>query len=216
MTHPMKALSLLAVGVSLAACAPTTSTMIGGANAGNGGLIPAQRLSVAQPSPSATSMTLRMTSPTLSNGTALPLQNVGSGNGCTGGNASPALNWGGAPDGTVSYVVTMYDPDAPTGSGFWHWIVYNIPASATGLAEGAGSAGGTLPDGAVQLNNDGGSLGYTGACPPPGDRAHRYVITLYALSKTISLPAGASAAYLGFNLNGATLAKTSLTAFYGR
>ncbi|WP_309573263.1 YbhB/YbcL family Raf kinase inhibitor-like protein [Deinococcus sp.] len=216
MFTPIKALSLLAVSAALSACAPTTTAMIGGANAGNGGLMPSQRLSVAQPSASATAMSLRMTSPTISNGTALPMANVGSGNGCTGMNVSPALSWGGAPDGTMSYVLTMYDPDAPTGSGFWHWSVYNIPASVTTLAEGAGSAGGTLPAGAMQLNNDGGGLGYTGACPPVGDRAHRYVITLYALSKTITLPGGATPAYLGFNLNGATLAKTSLTAFYGR
>ncbi|GHF33205.1 hypothetical protein HNQ07_000297 [Deinococcus metalli] len=214
MFTPAQALGLLAVGVGLAACAPTT--MIGGANAGNGGLPPAQRLTVAQPAPAATPMSLRLTSPTVANGTALPTAQVGSGNGCTGGNISPALSWGGAPAGTVSYVLTMYDPDAPTGSGFWHWAVYNIPASATGLAEGAGSAGGTLPAGAAQLNNDGGGPGYTGACPPVGDRAHRYVITLYALNKTLPLPAGVSPAVLGFNLNGATLAKTSLTAFYGR
>lgn len=203
---------LTVLSLSLAACAP--AAMIGGANAGNGGLNPAQRLTAAQPAPNATAMSLSLTSPSVANGTALPMKHVGSG--CGGQNVSPALNWSGLPAGTQSLVVTMYDPDAPTGSGFWHWGVYNLPATATGLAEGAGSTGGTLPAGALQTNNDGGAPGYTGACPPVGDAAHRYVITLYALSKPITLPAGASNAFLGFNLNGATLAKTSLTAFYGR
>ena len=174
------------------------------------------RLSVAQPAANVAAGTLTLSSAQVVSGGTLGQEQVGSGNGCTGGNVSPALSWSGAPAGTVSYVLTTYDPDAPTGSGFWHWLVYNVPAGITALAKGAGSSGGSLPAGAVQLNNDGGTPGYTGACPPPGDKPHRYVFTLYALNRTLTLPQGASPAFLGFNLNGATLAKTSIVATYGR
>ncbi|GGM29523.1 phosphatidylethanolamine-binding protein YbcL [Deinococcus arenae] len=206
--------ALTVTTLSLAACAPTQ--MIGGANPMNAGLNPAQRLTVAQPAPTATAMGLSLTSPTFANGGAYPAAQVASGFGCSGPNTSPALNWSGVPAGTQSLVLTKYDPDAPTGSGFWHWAVFNIPASATGLAQGAGNPGGTLPAGATQLNNDGGQPGFIGACPPVGDPAHRYVFTLYALSSTLDLPAGTSPAVLGFMLNGKVLAKTSLTAYYGR
>ncbi|MFC3835266.1 MULTISPECIES: YbhB/YbcL family Raf kinase inhibitor-like protein [Deinococcus] len=216
MTRSLTALGLLAVGASLAACAPSASTMIGGANPGNAGLNPAQRLTVAQPAPAATARGLTLTSPTFANGGAYPAAQVASGFGCSGPNISPALNWTGVPAGTQSLVLTTYDPDAPTGSGFWHWSVYNIPATATGLAQGAGNPGGTLPAGARQLNNEGGQPGFVGACPPVGDRAHRYVFTLYALSGTLELPAGTTPAVLGFMLNGQVLAKTSITAYYGR
>ena len=211
----LKIAALTTLGLSLAACAPNM-TMIGGANAGNGGLNPAQRLSVAQPSPSSTAMGLTLTSPTFANGTAYPAEQVANGFGCTGPNVSPALNWSGVPAGTVSLVLTKYDPDAPTGSGFWHWAVYNIPATATGLVRGAGNPGGALPAGSRQLNNEGGQPGFVGACPPVGDGAHRYVFTLYALNSALELPAGTTPAVLGFNLNGKVLAKTSLTAYFGR
>jgi Raf kinase inhibitor-like YbhB/YbcL family protein len=203
---------LFACTALLASCAPTAmqATTIGTTDAAPG------RLSVAQPASGITAGALTLSSPQFVNGGTLPLEQVGSGNGCTGMNVSPALNWTGVPAGTVSLVQTTYDPDAPTGSGFWHWVNYNIPASATGLAKGAGSMGGTLPAGAASANNDGGMTGYTGACPPVGDAPHRYVFTLYALSKTLDLPAGASPAYVGFNLNGSTLAKTSIVATYGR
>ncbi|GGK93577.1 YbhB/YbcL family Raf kinase inhibitor-like protein [Deinococcus radiotolerans] len=212
MTHRNLAV-LLGGALLLAACAPTQ--MIGGANPYNAGLNPAQRLTVAQPAPAAASLGLTLTSPSVANGTVLPAAQVGSGNGCTGGNLSPALSWSGAPAGTFSFALTMYDPDAPTGSGFWHWAAFNLPASTTSLPEGASSAGG-LPAGTTQLNNDGGTPGYTGACPPPGDQAHRYVITLYALNTTLDLPAETRPAVLGFMLNGKVLAKTSLTAYYSR
>ena len=172
------------------------------------------RLSVAQPAPMVGANGLTLQSAAFRDGGTVPLENVGSGNGCTGQSISPALSWSGAPAGTVSYVVTTYDPDAPTGSGFWHWAAYNIPTSVTSLAKGAGSSG-TLPAGAMQLNNSGGSAGYTGPCPPPG-APHRYIFTVYALSKMLQVPANASPELLGFNLNGATLAKTSISATYGR
>ena len=100
--------------------------------------------------------------------------------------------------------------------GFTHWIVYNIPASAKGFAKGAGSKGGALPAGTQQATTSFGAPGYGGPCPPAGDKPHRYVFTLYALSSTLDLPAGTSPAVLGFMLNGKVLAKTSLTAYYGR
>lgn len=213
MSRPLNAAALLTLGVSLASCAPAINGLGGPLN---GGLNPAQRLSVAQPSPASTAGTLTLTSPSFTNGGRYPDAQVANGFGCTGRNLSPALSWAGVPAGTQSLVLTKYDPDAPTGSGFWHWIVYNIPATATGLAQGAGNPGGTLPTGAQQLNNDAGQPGFVGACPPAGDRPHRYVYTLYALNRTLDLPANASPAFLGFNLNGAVLAKTSLTATYGR
>ncbi|GGJ62680.1 YbhB/YbcL family Raf kinase inhibitor-like protein [Deinococcus aquiradiocola] len=204
------ALKIAAVAGSLllGSCAPALQAATTAAAPG--------RLSVAQPAPDVTAGTLKLSSPQFADGAVLPMEQVGSGNGCTGMNVSPALNWSGAPAGTVSYVLTTYDPDAPTGSGFWHWVTFNIPATAAGLAKGAGSAGGTLPAGAVMLNNDGGTSGYTGACPPVGSAPHRYVFTLYALNRTLDLPAGVSPAYVGFNLNGSTLAKASITATYNR
>ncbi|HYG85197.1 MAG TPA: YbhB/YbcL family Raf kinase inhibitor-like protein [Azospirillum sp.] len=149
---------------------------------------------------------------------AIPNKHVFNGFGCKGDNLSPALAWKGAPAGTRSYAVTVYDPDAPTGSGWWHWVVFNLPASATGLPAGAGSpATAALPAPAVQSRTDFGAPGYGGPCPPPGDKQHRYVFTVYAL-KVDSLPLGpdASGAMVGFNLNANTLAKASLTATYGR
>lgn len=138
--------------------------------------------------------------------------------GCTGENKSPQLSWHGAPAATKSYAVTLYDPDAPTGSGWWHWVIYNIPANVTSLATGAGDpSGGQAPQGSTQGNTDFGSPGYGGPCPPAGDKPHRYIVTVYALNTDkIDVPATATAAYVGFNLHAHTLAKATLTARYGR
>jgi len=136
--------------------------------------------------------------------------------GCAGGNKSPHLKWSGAPEGTKSLAVTCYDPDAPTGSGFWHWLVVNIPAGVSELAEAAGSAGGKLPAGALQTRTDFGAPGYGGPCPPPG-KPHRYYLRLYALKvEKLELPMNPTAALVGFNVNANSLGKAELMGRYGR
>lgn len=156
-------------------------------------------------------------SPTVAPNSTLSNDQVYSGFGCNGKNISPALTWSGAPSGTKSFAVTVFDPDAPTGSGWWHWVVYNIPATVTGLSVGAGNAGGKLPTGAVQGHTDFGTSGFGGACPPAGDKPHRYVFTAYALkSERIDAPDEASPAMVGFLIHANTLATASLTAHYGR
>lgn len=159
-----------------------------------------------------------VTSPDVHQGQKIANQYAFNGMGCTGTNTSPALAWSGAPAKTKSFAVTVYDPDAPTGSGWWHWVVYNIPASVTKLAAGAGDASKhLLPAGAVQGNNDGGMPGYMGPCPPTGDKPHHYHFTVIALdTDKIDVPANATAAYVGFNLHAHTLAKTEMTALYNR
>lgn len=134
--------------------------------------------------------------------------------GCRGRNLSPPLKWSGAPEGTQSYALTVYDPDAPTGSGWWHWVVYDIPTSVTELAEGASAS---LPAGALQGHTDYGSAAYGGPCPPPGDKPHRYVFTLYALKVAkLNVPPQATAAMIGFAINADKIAEASFTAYYGR
>lgn len=157
-------------------------------------------------------------SPTLGTSGRLTETQVFNGFGCAGQNRSPALAWRGAPAGTRSFAVTVYDPDAPTGSGWWHWVVFNLPASTTGLPEGAGEAGGAaLPAGSVQGRTDFGTPGFGGACPPAGDKPHRYVFTVHALKvETIDVPADASAALVGFMLHANRLGQASFTATYGR
>jgi Raf kinase inhibitor-like YbhB/YbcL family protein len=151
-----------------------------------------------------------LTSSDVKPGATIPARHVFNGMGCTGQNVSPALRWSGAPAGTKSFAVTVYDPDAPTGSGWWHWVVYNIPANVTSLAAGASNVG-------TQGNTDFGAKGYGGPCPPPGDKPHRYVFTVYALkTDRIDVPANATAAMVGFNLHANQLAKATLTARYGR
>lgn len=161
---------------------------------------------------------LRLASTDLRSGARIANAYVFNGMGCTGKNVSPELHWSGAPAKTKSYALTMYDPDAPTGSGWWHWVVYNIPASATGFATGAGEAGkNLLPAGTTVGNGDAGMAGYQGPCPPKGDKPHRYIFTLYAVdTDKLDVPAGASAAYVGFNLHAHQIAKTTLSAIYGR
>lgn len=131
--------------------------------------------------------------------------------GCTGKNMSPHIAWQGAPQGTKSYVVTVYDPDAPTGSGWWHWVVANIPGSISELKEGAGSEGGAIPQDALAVRGDNGMPGYAGLCPPAG-QTHNYVITVHALKVgRLDLPPHVTPAMLGFMTLGAGLGKATLT-----
>jgi Raf kinase inhibitor-like YbhB/YbcL family protein len=138
--------------------------------------------------------------------------------GCSGKNLSPALHWSGAPQGTKSFALMLYDPDAPTGSGWWHWVVYNIPAGTTDLSTGAGAAGSTLlPSGALQGRTDFGTSGYGGPCPPAGDKPHRYIFTLYALKiEKLDVPADASPALIGFYVHANALAAAKITGLFGR
>jgi Raf kinase inhibitor-like YbhB/YbcL family protein len=138
--------------------------------------------------------------------------------GCAGGNKSPHLAWSGVPEGTRSFAVSCFDPDAPTGSGFWHWVVVNIPANATELKTDAGNAkAGLLPRGALQTRTDFGAPGYGGPCPPEGHGPHRYVFTLFAVKQeTLPVTVDTSAAVIGFHLHFNTLAKASLTGVFQR
>lgn len=143
---------------------------------------------------------------------------VYAGFGCTGGNSSPSIAWLGEPAGAKSFALTMYDPDAPTGSGWWHWVVYDIPSSVHGFAAGAGAADGSrMPQGVKQGRTDFGVPGYGGPCPPPGDAPHRYIFTVYALNvPTLAVPADASAAMIGFMINAHKIGQASFTGRYGR
>lgn len=166
-------------------------------------------------------MTLSLTSGSFADGAYLDERHVLSeayGFGCAGGNVSPALAWRGAPAGTKSFALTCYDPDAPTGSGFWHWLVVDIPASVEALAEGAGDpAAGPMPAGALQTRTDFGAPGYGGPCPPEGDHPHRYLFTLFAVSRErLDLTADTMPAVVGFTLNFNTLEKASLMGLYKR
>lgn len=143
---------------------------------------------------------------------------VFNGFGCTGANQSPELHWAHAPEGTKSFALTVYDPDAPTGSGWWHWVVYNLPATTQQLATGVGTADGSkLPAGSVQGRTDFGAPGFGGACPPQGDKPHRYIFTLYALkTEKLELPADATAALIGYMINANRLDSASFMAYYSR
>nr|WP_295865196.1 YbhB/YbcL family Raf kinase inhibitor-like protein [uncultured Chitinophaga sp.] len=146
-------------------------------------------------------------------GGQLANKHYANGMGYNGDNQSPQLYWEHAPQATQSFAVTIYDLDAPTGSGFWHWVVFNIPAHIRELAAGAGDpAKGLLPEGAVQSNTDAGVPGYIGAAPNDGP-AHRYLITVHALSEKLALGKEATPALAGFNMHFATLAKASLVVY---
>lgn len=137
--------------------------------------------------------------------------------GCTGDNVSPHLSWSNAPEGTKAFALMVYDPDAPTGSGWWHWQLVNIPANVTELKADAGNADGkNIPKGSMQIENDYGFAGYGGACPPVGDGAHRYQFTLHALSQTLELPEGASGALTGYMVNANTIESVEIEALFKR
>lgn len=145
-------------------------------------------------------------------------QAVFGGFGCTGKNQSPQLVWNNAPAQTKSFAITMYDPDAPTGSGWWHWVVFDLPATTTLLKAGSGETGSkALPVNAIQSLTDYGTQGYGGPCPPEGDAPHRYIITVYALDiPTLGLDANATPALVGYYLNSHALGKASILSYFGR
>ncbi len=157
-----------------------------------------------------------VTSTDCSHGEPLARPHVSGVMGAGGEDRSPQLSWSGFPEGTRSFAVTVYDPDAPTASGFWHWAVANIPASVTELPSGAGDKDSpALPEGAVQLRNDGGFAGFVGAAPPAGHGAHRYFVVVHAVDvDRLDVDSDTTPAVLGFNLFFHTLARASLVATY--
>lgn len=150
----------------------------------------------------------------------LAINQVYNGFGCTGKNISPQLSWKNAPAETKSFAITAYDPDAPTGSGWWHWLVFNIDktvdhlnSGASGITEGAKA----MPAGAVESVTSYGAKGFGGACPPVGDKPHRYIFTVYALDvEKLDIDPQARAELIGYNLNAHAIAKASIMAYYGR
>jgi Raf kinase inhibitor-like YbhB/YbcL family protein len=158
--------------------------------------------------------TFTLTSDSVTDGQPLANDQVSGIMGAGGEDVSPQLSWSGFPEETKSFAVTVYDPDAPTASGFWHWAVADLPASVTELAANAGD-GGELPGGAVTLANDAGLQRYIGAAPPPGHGVHRYYIVVHAVGvESLGLPDGATPAYLGFNLFQQAIARAIIHGTY--
>jgi Raf kinase inhibitor-like YbhB/YbcL family protein len=163
--------------------------------------------------------TMQVTSATFNDGDYLPLDHILSadfGFGCAGGNKSPQLAWSGAPGDTKSFAVTVFDPDAPTGSGFWHWVVVNIPPTVSELALDAGNPkANSLPRGARQIRTDFGAPGFGGPCPPAGDHPHRYIFTVFAVGlDQLQITDTTTPAVVGFMLHFNTLAKAELMGLY--
>ena len=157
-----------------------------------------------------------VTSEDVTNGVQMSDKQVYNSFGMSGENISPQLSWSGFPDQTRSFAVTCHDPDAPTGSGFWHWVVIDIPASVTSLASGAGAASGGLPAGAFHVRNDYGTKDFGGAAPPAGDPPHRYVFAVHAVdSETLGIDSDVTPAVAGFNLRFHTIARGLLVPVYG-
>jgi len=159
-----------------------------------------------------------LSSPDLKDKGKVGIDHVFNGFGCTGGNVSPELEWKNAPKDTKSFAVTVYDPDAPTGSGWWHWLIFNIPSSVNKLPANAGKPEAELaPHGSVQSRTDYGQPGYGGPCPPAGNKPHRYIFTVFALKvDQLPLKEDAGGAMVGYYLNQNALGRASFTAYYGR
>ncbi|MFA5155808.1 MAG: YbhB/YbcL family Raf kinase inhibitor-like protein [Candidatus Omnitrophota bacterium] len=157
-------------------------------------------------------------SPQLQEGGQLGMEQVFAGYGCTGENISPALSWEGAPGETKSFAVTVYDPDARKGNGWWHWVIFNIPADVNSLLQNAGDLASALaPKGSAQVKSDSGKPGYSGACPPAGDKPHRYIFTVYALDvEKMPMDENTSGAEAGPNLDQHAIARAAITVTYSR
>lgn len=160
-----------------------------------------------------------LTSASFADGSRLKLPQIAAMIGTGGGDRLPQLSWSGAPEGTRSFAVTCYDPDAPTASGFWHFAAYNLPASVTELEEGTvtlDQKSASFPSAASLLRNDGGFPGFVGAAPPPGHGDHRYIFVVHALDvDTLELDELASPALLGFQMFGHTLGRAMITGIFG-
>ena len=161
---------------------------------------------------------IELTSDDVEHGQRIPDAHHADSMGMSGDNLSPHLSWTNVPDGTQSLAVTCFDPDAPTGSGFWHWVVFDLPASTTELPRGAGSGDKVgLPAGAIHARNDAGGLEYIGMAPPEGHGDHRYVFAVHAVKiPTLGIDSSASPAYVGFNLFFNTIGRGVLIAHFGR
>jgi len=160
----------------------------------------------------------KLTSPDLEKGKKMNMEQVYNSFGCTGKNISPALKWEGAPKNTKSFALMVYDPDAPTGSGWWHWVVFNIPSSVNTLPKNAGDpASGLMPAGCIQSRTDFGTTGYGGPCPPQGDKPHHYIFTIYALdTDRLAFDATASPAMVGFMVHQHLLGKAEIKTLFSR
>jgi Raf kinase inhibitor-like YbhB/YbcL family protein len=161
---------------------------------------------------------LTLNSTDIKNGITMSKAHEFAGFGCDGQNLSPQLSWQGAPIETKSFAITAYDPDAPTGSGWWHWVLINIPVTANNLSTGAGNpAKGLLPQKSQTFRTDYGQYEFGGACPPKGDQAHRYQFKVFALNtETLELPKDATAALVGYYLNSHALETATIEALYKR
>ena len=164
----------------------------------------------------AQAQTMTLTSPDIKDGGTIANQQVFKGFGCSGDNISPALSWSGAPANTKSFAVSIYDPDAPTGSGWWHWLIFDIAAPIKELKPGAGNVKSeAAPKSAIQSKTDFGTPGYSGPCPTPGSGFHKYIITVYALDvKNLGLDANASPALVGFTLNQHLIQKAYMIMYF--
>lgn len=164
------------------------------------------------------SNSLSLTSNDIAQGEFMSKAHEFNGFGCSGDDLSPHLQWSNAPEGTKSFAITVYDPDAPTGSGWWHWQIVNIPKNISELATGAGTMGkNSVPQGSVHISNDYGVKGFGGACPPSGHGVHHYRFTIHALSvEKLELPEDASGALAGYMINANTIASSSIEALYKR
>ena len=182
------------------------------------GLALAAAVSIAGVISASAAPAITVTSPDIKPGAKIADEQAANVFGCTGKNISPAISWSGAPKDAKSFALSIYDPDAPTGSGFWHWVVFNIPAGTASLPKNAGDAkSGLMPAGAVQSRTDFGAPGYGGPCPPKGDKPHHYHITVFAVDvDKIDADENTMPAVVGFNLHFHTLGKATLTGIYGR